>query len=1348
MSLRVEDQLKRQMRARPKPGWKYLKALALGAPLLALPVHAQPSFVGWQVVTVNADTPSKLQALAAIPHEDMFGHGGVPGPNIVLVSPSSVQALQAQGLSFQVEVSNYQAYLDFIAAQRVKYGNVPASTPAIVMADPFTGVRTGNIGVITQALDEPPPIENAWYWTYHTHDEVIDKLNALRDRYASATNLDLEITSLGQTAEGREIPTLRITGPVKEGQRPALYLRSGIHAAEQVGVLSSMYMVETMLSDYARGNSRMVELLKNVELYFTPLQNPDGYHHFRQTGDLDIRKNRADYQSTLGVCPLADDQGVGVELNRNWDTRDAVTGVSNWCIGDTGTISTDHCARAYCGPSAGSELEVQAMVEFMKRTRNLAGNIDIHSYSQLVLIPWAYNPAADKPHDAVYRQLQTDIIAEIKKPNGAVYDRNISYKMGGGSTDWTQQQGLWSLAYETRPLLTGGSFQPQNDETMPTVVLTGKEILRGTLFFAEFLVQDLDRDGVVNGFDNCPDVQNFTQRDCDGNHIGDVCDKITPKCTSDAVIVLDESGSMKEKDGFSGATRGAHALSGFGAYLYNSFFTPGTSRAAMVSFAASPRCLAYPNSGGTSCNFVDIKKRALTPTQDAPTIDTSFALDALTKAEASYSVKGKTDILEAVEFAVNNFSNAPKGVTADHQYLYLLSDGEQTEPFSQTRYDRLIRDIRDNHENLTISALAVTPEADMDALLSYTAPTNGAIGYAEEANGVPVYWHEVIAENIREIAVVAGPDKITTPRDIIVQEASVNGVLDFTISQDATAFTVVLASRGATWGLAASLTDRLGNRFSTTSHPQLFSKPSFDDSLLIAHIPNPVSGKWTLVTNAGVNQSSNFIVTEYNPTASVGLEGSTRVIHTGEAAKLTPVIEYRGVPLDVNTANCSVFKATVPGGRTLYAADLPAAAITLSNTQARIIAGLPPTIQVTPFAGRGYYTVQVRCNVTSSARAVPGTQLNGTVNAFTHNASFTIFADVPQMPACTTTDCDRDGIPNAQEGSGDSDGDGWLDGFDTDSDNDDVPDSSDTCRLVPNPEQQPFLPGVTLTATNMTVSSCLPQSLNVSLTRPTIKVGCVNPSSVTLTAALVSVDGRALSTPLTIDPTNVALPVGTSIVRWTGTDPAGNTGTVQQTIVVTQSETAAACCAGKTVIQGSNWPDIMLRPLGGQYCMLAQGSIDTLVGGPDPDNMFGGEGLDSITSGGVGSLVSGGTGPDVLTSLAGSTYGGADSDIIEMTGGGVLYGNEGDDDIVSIVGDHRIYPGPGRDFVHAGLGNDHVYVYDACELSLLEVLDGGLGNDTLHIPMPLLDVLARGVIVLNFESIVVETNNRHLSECF
>ena len=83
----------------------------------------------------------------------------------------------------------------------------------------------------------------------------------------------------------------------------------------------------------------------------------------------------------------------------------------------------------------------------------------------------------------------------------------------------------------------------------------------------------------------------------------------------------------------------------------------------------------------------------------------------------------------------------------------------------------------------------------------------------------------------------------------------------------------------------------------------------------------------------------------------------------------------------------------------------------------------------------------------------------------------------------------------------------------------------------------------------------------------------------------------------------------------------------------------------------------------------------------------------------------------------------------------------------SATGSDFVHPAGGVDTVHTGGGNDTVVVYDLCELSSGEVLDGGSGSDTLVIPVSLAQVQLRGVSVIGFENVVVQANQRHLALC-
>src|SRR5690606_18012545 len=99
----------------------------------------------------------------------------------------------------------------------------------------------------------------------------------------------------------------------------------------------------------------------------------------------------------------------------------------------------------------------------------------------------------------------------------------------------------------------------------------------------------------------------------------------------------------------------------------------------------------------------------------------------------------------------------------------------------------------------------------------------------------------------------------------------------------------------------------------------------------------------------------------------VELDGDTPIVGSGSEVEVTPTIVYDGVPIDVNSTECSVIKITAPGGLTFFPGDPAPFSFDMVNTAERIAQGLPPTFTLEPFAGRGYYTIYVNCTVDASA---------------------------------------------------------------------------------------------------------------------------------------------------------------------------------------------------------------------------------------------------------------------------------------------------------------------------------------------------------------------------------------------
>ncbi len=98
---------------------------------------------------------------------------------------------------------------------------------------------------------------------------------------------------------------------------------------------------------------------------------------------------------------------------------------------------------------------------------------------------------------------------------------------------------------------------------------------------------------------------------------------------------------------------------------------------------------------------------------------------------------------------------------------------------------------------------------------------------------------------------------------------------------------------------------------------------------------------------------------------------------------------------------------------------------------------------------RGTYRVDVRLRVPAGTEVeptepmYPGPPIDLAVPAFERATTLTVLVADGPLPACTTDDCDGDGVPNEWECAGDDDGDGWPGERDIDADGDEIADGAE-----------------------------------------------------------------------------------------------------------------------------------------------------------------------------------------------------------------------------------------------------------------------------------------------------------------
>ena len=216
---------------------------------------------------------------------------------------------------------------------------------------------------------------------------------------SGAQGYRMRVLRLGNTATDAAIPN-----------KPNMVVISAIHAREYTTAELMTRFAEWLVNGYGT-DSEATWLLDNFRFHLILQANPDGRK--KAESGLSWRKNT---DTDNGTCSA---NAYGVDLNRNF----------SWHFGTvSGGSSSNACDATYRGPSAVSEEEVQNIMRYAIGTRGSNGVytggvlsdrrtdtgvapsdyrgmlLDIHSYSQLVLWPWAYtNNAA--PNASALRTL-------------------------------------------------------------------------------------------------------------------------------------------------------------------------------------------------------------------------------------------------------------------------------------------------------------------------------------------------------------------------------------------------------------------------------------------------------------------------------------------------------------------------------------------------------------------------------------------------------------------------------------------------------------------------------------------------------------------------------------------------------------------------------------------------------------------------------------------------------------------------------------------------------------------------------------------------------------------------------
>jgi hypothetical protein len=261
----------------------------------------------------------------------------------------------------------------------------------------------------------------AGFTVWRSYDEpggIRDQMYDIARRNPQLVKLEV----LGKTRQGREYIALKLTQDareVRDGTRPATLYAATHHAREWISTEVDRRLLNWYIDRWRANDKDVKRLLKDNELWFVLVHNPDGYQYTFDTERL-WRKNLRDNDGNGTI-----NNNDGVDPNRNYS--------EHWNY-DTEGSSSLFPSQTYRGPAPESEQETQAMVGLFDKVR-FRFAISYHSFGPLLLYPQGWQtltPSADDPIYVALTGRDTDPAVPGFNP-GVSADL---YTTNGEFTDW------------------------------------------------------------------------------------------------------------------------------------------------------------------------------------------------------------------------------------------------------------------------------------------------------------------------------------------------------------------------------------------------------------------------------------------------------------------------------------------------------------------------------------------------------------------------------------------------------------------------------------------------------------------------------------------------------------------------------------------------------------------------------------------------------------------------------------------------------------------------------------------------------------------------------------------------
>jgi hypothetical protein len=253
-----------------------------------------------------------------------------------------------------------------------------------------------------------------------------DEPGGFRDRMYEIAQENPQITklvNLGTTVQGREILAIKLTQGARgqaDGSRPAVLYSALQHSREWISGEVNWRLLRWLIFKWRDNDRRIRELLKETELWFVPVANPDGYQHTFDAERLwrkNLRDNNGDGEITIGD---------GIDLNRNYP--------NHFKYDEEGSSSIPS-SDTYRGPSPVSEPETQALKGLLDQI-GFKFQVNYHSVGEWLLYAEGWQIATPTADDPIYFALSGNLDNPAIENFHPGLSSDVLYVTNGETTDY------------------------------------------------------------------------------------------------------------------------------------------------------------------------------------------------------------------------------------------------------------------------------------------------------------------------------------------------------------------------------------------------------------------------------------------------------------------------------------------------------------------------------------------------------------------------------------------------------------------------------------------------------------------------------------------------------------------------------------------------------------------------------------------------------------------------------------------------------------------------------------------------------------------------------------------------